>query len=347
MPYIRHLDWLGSARLSTTWSHTVQSKVAYAPFGETYNEAGASSNDRSFTGQDQGTVQGNAATGIYDFLFRKYDPAAGRWLSPDPSGWKVISQSAPQSLNRYAYVGNSPMSFKDSKGLDCVYMDDKGVSMASVDHNSNSGECWQNGGYWANGYVPFDNSWINANSDTGQLLIYSILGNGAEALTLADGGMPLSEDPGQLQMSMELYSMNSIQELFNPAVYSLNLVGDFAMQAQGLLYDAASETVTFRFAGTRYCGPGGGGNPDGPIDLACFIHDTAYSLLGVTAKSNESGNVTPWQAVGMQAANQSLYNAAVANQWQGGASAVLTWLLSGREMAPGTDVNVSGMIPGP
>jgi hypothetical protein len=42
MPYIRHLDWLGSARLSTTWAHTVQSKVAYAPFGETYNEAGAS-----------------------------------------------------------------------------------------------------------------------------------------------------------------------------------------------------------------------------------------------------------------------------------------------------------------
>ena len=43
MPYIRHLDWLGSARLSTTWSHTVQSKVAYAPFGATYNEAGATS----------------------------------------------------------------------------------------------------------------------------------------------------------------------------------------------------------------------------------------------------------------------------------------------------------------
>ena len=26
MPNIRHLDWLGSARLSTTWSHTVQSR---------------------------------------------------------------------------------------------------------------------------------------------------------------------------------------------------------------------------------------------------------------------------------------------------------------------------------
>ncbi|MFZ0393865.1 MAG: hypothetical protein WCF17_17605 [Terracidiphilus sp.] len=31
MPYIRHLDWLGSARLSTTWSHTVQSKAGGCP----------------------------------------------------------------------------------------------------------------------------------------------------------------------------------------------------------------------------------------------------------------------------------------------------------------------------
>jgi len=59
--YIRHTDWpgspatglrrwsgwLGSSRLATTWAHTVYSKEAYAPFGESYNEAGAP--DRSFT----------------------------------------------------------------------------------------------------------------------------------------------------------------------------------------------------------------------------------------------------------------------------------------------------------
>jgi RHS repeat-associated protein len=118
MPYIRHKDWLGSARLATTWSHGVQSKVAYAPFGETYNEAGASSNDRSFTGQDQDTVTANAATGIYDFMFRKYDPAAGRWLSPDPLGWGAVGQGDPQSLDRYAYVTNRPMSLTDPTGLD-------------------------------------------------------------------------------------------------------------------------------------------------------------------------------------------------------------------------------------
>jgi len=89
--FIRHKDWLGSSRLATTWAHGVYSKEAYAPFGETYNEAGTP--DRSFTGQDQDTVTGSTGTGIYDFLFRKYDPSAGRWLSPDPGGWRILSFS--------------------------------------------------------------------------------------------------------------------------------------------------------------------------------------------------------------------------------------------------------------
>jgi len=86
--------------LATTWAHAVYSKEAYAPFGEVYNEAGTA--DRSFTGQDQNVVTGSVGTGVYDFLFRKYDPSAGRWLSPDPAGWGAATTSEPQSLNRYA-----------------------------------------------------------------------------------------------------------------------------------------------------------------------------------------------------------------------------------------------------
>jgi RHS repeat-associated protein len=131
--YIRHTDWpgspatglrrwggwLGSSRLATTWTHGVYAKEAYAPFGETYNEAGAP--DRSFTGQDQDTT-----SGVYDFLFRKYDPVAGRWLSPDPAGWGSVTPEYPQSLDRYAYVQNNPNSLIDANGLDCVYLNDDG-----------------------------------------------------------------------------------------------------------------------------------------------------------------------------------------------------------------------------
>jgi RHS repeat-associated protein len=150
--YIRHTDWLGSSRLATTWAHAVYSKEAYAPFGETYNEAGTP--DSSFTRQDQDVVTGSAGTGTYDFLFRKYDPAAGRWLSPDPSGWGAVDQTTPQSLNRYAYVQNNPMSMIDPEGLDCFYITGTGVSASGSD---SAQSCAYNGGTWYQGtqtYLP-------------------------------------------------------------------------------------------------------------------------------------------------------------------------------------------------
>jgi RHS repeat-associated protein len=107
--YFRHNDWLGSSRLATTWQHAVYAKEQYAPFGETYQEIGQ---DRSFTGQDQDTT-----SGVYDFLFRKYDSTAGRWASPDPAGWLAADLTNPQSLNRYAYVLNSPLNATDGLGL--------------------------------------------------------------------------------------------------------------------------------------------------------------------------------------------------------------------------------------
>lgn len=107
--YFRHSDMLGSSRLATRWNHTRYSTTAYAPFGETYSESGTQ--DRSFTGQDQDT-----ATGTFDFLLRRYNPTSGRWISPDPVGWDAVVDGDPQSLNRYAYVRNSPLTYLDPDG---------------------------------------------------------------------------------------------------------------------------------------------------------------------------------------------------------------------------------------
>ena len=143
--YIRHKDWLGSSRLATTWAHAVYSKEAYAPFGETYNEAGTP--DRSFTGQDQNVATGSGGSGEYDFLFRKYDPSAGRWLSPDPAGWSSVTQEYPQSLNRYAYVQNDPLSLTDPNGTECVWDDGSFDSQSDPDTGS-VGQCQAKGGTW-------------------------------------------------------------------------------------------------------------------------------------------------------------------------------------------------------
>ena len=117
LQYYRHPDWLGSSRLATTPSRTMYYDGAYAPFGENYAASGTQ--DLSFTGQNQDTessVSGGAG-GLYDFMFRKHSPVQGRWLAPDPAGLAAATLSDPQSWNRYAYVGNRPLSNIDPLGL--------------------------------------------------------------------------------------------------------------------------------------------------------------------------------------------------------------------------------------
>jgi RHS repeat-associated protein len=108
--YFRHSDWLGSSRFTSTSSRTMYSDEAYAPFGEAYAQAG--STDLSFTGMNQDT-----AANLYDFPAREYG-IQGRWPSPDPAGLAATDLTDPQTLNRYAYVRNSPLHFVDPQGLE-------------------------------------------------------------------------------------------------------------------------------------------------------------------------------------------------------------------------------------
>ena len=101
LAYYRHHDHLGSSRLATSPSRTMCSSTAYAPFGETHAQTGTTT-DVSFTGADQDT-----ASGMDDFLERRYNPTAGRWLSPDPAGLGAVDPTNPQTWNRYAY-GEQP-----------------------------------------------------------------------------------------------------------------------------------------------------------------------------------------------------------------------------------------------
>ena len=52
----------------------------------------------------------SAATGLIHFRARWYDPATGRWLSPDPIGLEG-------GLNLYCFCGNDPVNHTDPSGL--------------------------------------------------------------------------------------------------------------------------------------------------------------------------------------------------------------------------------------
>jgi RHS repeat-associated protein len=124
------------------------------------------------TGKERDSESGNDYFGA-----RYYASWTGRFLSPDPSGLYFANPYNPQSLNLYSYARNNPLKNTDPTGLDCVYLNDDGTGVQSVDHNSNFGECvgtdangnpnGSNGGYWVNGNV--NASGVTTNAATGQV----------------------------------------------------------------------------------------------------------------------------------------------------------------------------------
>ncbi len=123
LAYYRHPDHLGSSRLATKPDRTKYYDVSYAPYGEDYNGSGTTP-DLAFTDQNQDTVKNGWSTNLYDFMFREYRTTHGRWTSPDPAGLGVADPTNPQTWNRYAYVGNNPLSAIDPLGLrDCLDLD--------------------------------------------------------------------------------------------------------------------------------------------------------------------------------------------------------------------------------
>jgi len=67
--------------------------------------------DKLFTGQQLDS------TGLYLMGARWYDPALGRWISPDTV---VPDTRNPQSLNRYSYSFNNPIRYVDRDGHDPI-----------------------------------------------------------------------------------------------------------------------------------------------------------------------------------------------------------------------------------
>ncbi|MFI6055578.1 RHS repeat domain-containing protein, partial [Streptomyces violascens] len=81
------------------------------PFGQNRNGAPAPASwpgDKGFVG---GTT--DTDTGLTNLGAREYDPNLGRFLSVDP----VFDATNPQSINGYAYSGNTPVTSSDPTGL--------------------------------------------------------------------------------------------------------------------------------------------------------------------------------------------------------------------------------------
>ena len=107
--YFTHGDHLGSLNVLTNSSGTEVQRLTYLPFGETYsNQGSVDFHSRRYTGQEM-----DPETGLYFYQARYYNPALGRFISPDAI---VPEPGNPQSLNRFSYVENNPVNRVDPSG---------------------------------------------------------------------------------------------------------------------------------------------------------------------------------------------------------------------------------------
>ena len=223
------------------------------------------------------------STDLEYFGARFYDSNLGRFMMPDPDSASMHPIN-PQSLNRYVYALNNPVTFMDPSGLDCIYttaipqiLQVTDVTDPSTGLQSEvavkSGDCFSDNdnGVFVNGTV--DVSSLTFNSRTGDLG-YSFTD---EDTGTAGSGVVGKVNPAlTINVSIDVWNWAALQ--MTP-VHGLWTYGNWA-------------------------GTGGMGAPINNADAAAMIHDYCYHQGGFTAGSNFQGPNAQ-----LQACNQSLCDA--------------------------------------
>ena len=133
--YFNHEDTLGTERIRTNYAGYTASTYQSLPWGDGYsstvNNYGGDQDNLHFAGLER-----DAESGTEHAQFRNYASAQGRWLAPD-SYLGSYDQTNPQSMNRYAYALNNPLSFLDPSGLTIMCSMLSG-SLVCVDNGGNN-----------------------------------------------------------------------------------------------------------------------------------------------------------------------------------------------------------------
>lgn len=110
-----HKDHLGSIDIITNENGEIISDISYSPWGERHNPKTGlliknieESHDRGFSGHEH-----IDDFGLINMNGRIYDPALGRFTTPDPF---IQNPYNLQNLNRFSYVVNRPLKLVDPSG---------------------------------------------------------------------------------------------------------------------------------------------------------------------------------------------------------------------------------------
>jgi RHS repeat-associated protein len=137
-----HRDHLASVRLVTTNAGVVGTASAYGPYGvETKTITTTATKDsKGYIGE-----RADPELGLLYLNARYYDPALGRFLSPDTYDPLL----AGVGTNRYAYAGNDPVNKSDPGGNHWIASGDKDhwVDDRGIAHNHDSSDNDTRAGY--------------------------------------------------------------------------------------------------------------------------------------------------------------------------------------------------------
>lgn len=116
-PFFNHPDWLGTDRYRSTPTAGQYGYCVNDPFGDNQwcPTADGDISPVHFTGKERDGSNTLSPTNLDNFGARFYSSAMGRFMTPDPLGGH---QEDPQTLNKYSYVRNNPLSLTDPTGLD-------------------------------------------------------------------------------------------------------------------------------------------------------------------------------------------------------------------------------------
>jgi RHS repeat-associated protein len=308
LAYYRHSDWLGSSRFASTPARALYFDGAYAPFGENYAQTGTT--DLSFTGMNQDSV-----SNLFDFPAREYNSIHGRWPSPDPAGMSSVHLRNPQTLNRYAFVHNSPLSFRDPTGMDGDPLSQcpDEASDSCVDAPSGGGGGDDGNGDDGNGNGD-DGNGDDGNNYSCDADCQNVLDQAAMMAKVAmeNPGCAQAVDGGSGAAAATLENPGSTSSLGTFAPGNLKpgvMVGTRMNSSSPSIYGGFQSTFTINFGANGFFG--GGGDADDALliqQYQALLHDLGHGAANAGLPSdveNDSVLYTGSQAAAQQASIQN------------------------------------------
>ena len=114
-----HYDALGSTRQLTNAAGSVTDRLVYDAWGNVVSRTGTTAIPMLWIGEVG--YYYDVETGLFSVRERPYEPENGRWTTVDPLEFV-------ETLNRYLYAQNAPLTHIDPSGLACCKVKDFSVT---------------------------------------------------------------------------------------------------------------------------------------------------------------------------------------------------------------------------